>query len=36
MIKRAKTAIEQASSFGAPTVVFLSTPFILDEKIETA
>ena len=35
MIKRAKAAIEQASSFGAPTVVFLSTPFIFDEKIET-
>jgi len=31
MMDRAKTAMEQASSFGAPTVVYLSTPFIFDE-----
>jgi diguanylate cyclase (GGDEF)-like protein len=30
MMERAKTAMEQASSFGAPTMVFLSTPFIFD------
>ena len=31
MLNRAKMAMEQASSFGVPTVIFLSTPFILDD-----
>lgn len=34
MMERAKTAMEQASSFGAPTMVFLSTPFIFDDDRE--
>ena len=34
MMERAKTAMEQASSFGAPTMVFLSTPFIFDDNRE--
>jgi diguanylate cyclase (GGDEF)-like protein len=34
MMERAKTAMEQASSFGAPTMVFLSTPFIFDDNGE--
>lgn len=33
-MERAKTAMEQASSFGAPTVVYLSTPFVLDADLE--
>jgi len=36
MVERAKTAMEQSSSFGAPTVVFLSTPFIFDDDGEQA
>jgi len=34
MMDRAKTAMEQASSFGAPTVIYLSTPFIFEEGME--
>lgn len=34
LVKRAETAAEQASAFGAPTVVFLSTPFILYDENE--
>jgi len=34
LIKRAETAMAQASAFGAPAVVVLSTPFILDEEGE--
>ena len=30
VIVRAKAAVDQASSFGIPTVVYLSTPFIFD------
>jgi len=33
-MERANTAMEQASSFGAPTVVYLSTPFIFDADLE--
>ncbi len=36
MMNRAKMAMEQASSFGVPTVIFLSTPFILDDGGEQA
>jgi len=36
MVERAKTAMAQASSFGVPTVVFLSTPFIFDDDGEQA
>jgi diguanylate cyclase (GGDEF)-like protein len=36
LIKRAETAMAQASAFGAPAVVFLSTPFLLDEEGEAA
>ena len=31
MLNRAKMAMDQASSFGVPTVIFLSTPFILED-----
>jgi diguanylate cyclase (GGDEF)-like protein len=34
MVERAKTAMEQASSFGAPTLIYLSTPFIFDDNVE--
>lgn len=34
LTKRAETAVEQASALGAPTVVFLSTPFILYDENE--
>jgi hypothetical protein len=34
MLERAKAAMEQASSFGSSTVVFLSAPFILEEDAE--
>jgi diguanylate cyclase (GGDEF)-like protein len=33
-VERAKTAMGQASSFGAPTVVYVSTPFIFDNDLE--
>ena len=36
LVERAKTAMEQASAFGTATVVFLSTPFILDEGVKAA
>lgn len=36
MVNRATMAMEQSSSFGIPTVVFLSTPFILDDGVEPA
>jgi diguanylate cyclase (GGDEF)-like protein len=36
MIKRAESAMAQASAFGAPGVVILSTPFLLDEEGESA
>jgi diguanylate cyclase (GGDEF)-like protein len=34
VIERAKTAMAQASSFGTPTVVYLSTPFIFEDDLE--
>lgn len=34
LIKRAETAMAQSSAFGAPAVVFLSTPFLLDDEDE--
>lgn len=36
LIERAKSAVEQASSFGSPSMVYLSTPFIFDESMEKA
>lgn len=36
LIERAKSAVEQASSFGSPSMVYLSTPFIFDESTENA
>lgn len=34
VIERARAAMAQASSFGMPTVVYLSTPFIFDNDLE--
>jgi len=34
VIERAKAAMGQASSFGMPTMVYLSTPFIFDDGLE--
>ena len=36
LIERAKSAVEQASSFGSSRMVYLSTPFIFDESMEKA
>ncbi|HZM21082.1 MAG TPA: diguanylate cyclase [Anaerolineales bacterium] len=36
LMERAKSAVEQASSFGSPGMVYLSTPFIFDESMEKA
>lgn len=36
MIRRAESAMAQASAFGAPGVVILSTPFLLDDDGESA
>ena len=36
LIQRAKSAVEQASSFGSPSMAYLSTPFIFDESMEKA
>ena len=36
LIERAKSAVDQASSFGSPSMVYLSTPFIFDESMEKA
>jgi diguanylate cyclase (GGDEF)-like protein len=36
LIERAKSAVEQASSFGSSSMVYLSTPFIFDENMEKA
>ena len=36
LIERAKSAVAQASSFGSPSMVYLSTPFIFDESMENA
>ena len=36
LIERAKAAVEQASSFGSPSMIYLSTPFIFDESMEKA
>jgi diguanylate cyclase (GGDEF)-like protein len=36
LIERAKSAVEQASSFGSPSMVYLSTPFIFDGTMEKA
>ena len=36
LIERAKSAVEQATSFGSPSIVYLSTPFIFDEDMEKA
>jgi GGDEF domain-containing protein len=33
-MERANTAMQQASSFGAPTIVYLSNPFIFDAGLE--
>jgi diguanylate cyclase (GGDEF)-like protein len=36
LIERAKSAVEQAASFGSPSMVYLSTPFIFDGTMEKA
>jgi diguanylate cyclase (GGDEF)-like protein len=36
LMERAKSAVDQASSFGSPSMVYLSTPFIFDESMEKA
>jgi len=36
LMKRAESAMEQATAFGSPTVVYLSTPFILDGEGEAS
>jgi diguanylate cyclase (GGDEF)-like protein len=36
LVERARIAMEQASAFGAATVVFLSTPFIFDEDVKSS